>query len=97
MTDAFAGVNQAPREYGILSISLPASVLGSFATGNAAVLIDLNSNAGLGLSSMAEPVFYDFSQLTLEYTTPAVPEPASMWLALAGLGAFFTHRRIRKP
>ena len=79
-----------------MSISLPASVLGSFATGNAMVLIDLNSNAGLGLSSRAEPVFYDFSQLRLEYT-PAVPEPASMWLALAGLGAFFTRRRIRKP
>ena len=31
VTEAFAGVNQGPREDGILSISLPASVLGSFA------------------------------------------------------------------
>ena len=94
--EAFAGVNQGPREYGILSISLPASVLGSLASGNAALLIDLNSNAGLGLPSRVEPVFYDFSQLTLEYT-PAVPEPASTWLALAGLGALYAHRRMRKP
>ena len=61
------------------------------------MLIDLNSNAGLGLPSRAEPVFYDFSQLTLEYRAAAVPEPASTWLALAGLGALFAHRRIRKP
>jgi hypothetical protein len=95
--NAFAGVNQGPRGYGIVSIVLPWYIwsvkdygLGLFNDGEVSVSIDLNSFAGTGTSNLAEPVFYDFSRLTIT----EVPEPSTALLLLTGAAVFL--RRIRK-
>jgi hypothetical protein len=81
--NAFAGVDQGSLGYDILTIVLPQFVLSAFNDGAVTVQIDLNSNAGFGPSSRIEPIFYDFSRLTLTQ----VPEPSSAWLIAAGAGA----------
>ncbi len=90
--EAFAGVDQGPTGYNILRINLPVFVLPQLTDGSVSVLIDLNSNAGLGRPDRVEPVFYDFSRLSMTN----VPEPSSM--VLLTIGATFmaiVNRRSR--
>ena len=91
VAEAFAGVNQGPLGYDILKIVLPSSVLPQFADGSVSVAIDLNSNAGLGLSTRVEPVFYDFSRLTITQ----IPEPQTAWLLAVG-AALCAIARLRR-
>jgi hypothetical protein len=88
--NAFAGIDQGPRGYGILKIALPVFYLPElFEDGQLEVSIDLNSFAGTGRSNLAEPVFYDFSRLTLT----EIPEPSTVFLVLAGAVVFLLIRR----
>ena len=87
--NAFAGINQGPRGYGIVRIALPVVYLPElFEDGELQVSIDLNSFAGTGRSDLAEPVFYDFSRLTLT----EIPEPSTVWLLLAGATVFMRRK-----
>ena len=88
--NAFAGVNQGPRGYGIITIPLPVSYfLNLFEDGELHVSIDLNSFAGTGTSGLAEPVFYDFSRLTLT----EVPEPSTFLLLPVGAAVLMVRKR----
>jgi hypothetical protein len=87
--EAFAGVDQGPTGYGILRIDLPTALLAQLNDGQVSVLLDLNSNAGFGPSTRAEPVFYDFSRISLQ----VVPEPSSALLLLGGVAVFWGFRR----
>jgi hypothetical protein len=97
ITEAFAGVNQGSREYGILTIPLPGHALAFLSGGEARVFIDLNSNAGVGPSSRTEPVFYDYSKLTITTVSEdqLVPEPTSV--SLLAVGAAMLLFRKRRP
>jgi hypothetical protein len=87
--EAFAGVDQGPFGYGIVQIALPSSVLALLGDGQVSLFIDLNGNAGLGPSSRAEPVYYDFSRLTIT----AIPEPRTIALVALGLVALLLRKR----
>jgi hypothetical protein len=88
--NSFAGVDQGPRGYGVITIELPVqSVPELFEDGELRVSIDLNSFAGTGRSDRTEPVFYDFSRLTLV----EVPEPSTMF-SLAGGATLLLGRRL---
>ena len=78
--EAFAGVDQGAVGYGILTIQVPGFVLPEFHDGAVRVSIDLNSNSGFGPSTRTEPVFYDFSRITIT----EVPEPSTAWLIVTG-------------
>ena len=95
--NSFAGVDQGPRGYGIVRIVLPAmDVPEWFEDGELQVSIDLNSFGGTGPSNRVEPVFYDFSRLTLT----EIPEPSTAFLLLAGATLFLPRnpkeRRARR-
>jgi hypothetical protein len=98
--EAFAGVNQSARGYGILSINLPivyAFMLNLDTT--ATFTVDLNSNAGGGPSSRVEPVFYDYSRLivtTMPESEWFVPEPASMLLLGGGMAVLLLRKGVEK-
>lgn len=88
--EAFVGIDQTPLGYGILTVHLPGFILPEFHDGQVRVSIDLNSNAGLSTSTRVEPVFYDFSRLTIT----EIPEPSTAWLIVAG-GFLLLGRKLK--
>lgn len=91
VAEAFAGVDQGPTGYGILRIHLPAALMALLLDGQAAVEVDLNSNAGFGPANRVEPVFYDFSRLTVSQ----VPEPSTTAVLLVLGAAAWLRRKAR--
>ena len=89
--NVFAGIDQGPRGYEIVRIALPFYLQDLFEDGELHVSVDLNSFAGTGPSTFAEPVFYDFSRLTLY----EIPEPSTTLLLLSGAGVFVSVRLIK--
>jgi hypothetical protein len=91
--EAFAGIDQGATGYGVIRVVLPPAFLPLFADGEVHVFIDLNSNAGAGTLPRTEPVFYDFSRLTIS----EIPEPSTILLVPAGLVALRLRKRARAP
>jgi hypothetical protein len=86
----FAGIDQGARGYGIVRLILPVVFVPElFEDGELRVSIDLNSYAGTGTSTFTEPVFYDFSRLTLT----EIPEPSTALLLVAGSAVFLRRKR----
>ena len=101
---AFNSHGGTQREYNVFTITLPTNVLVSIATGQANIALTL---AGPGLAGIAgdsslpssfNGAGLDFSTLTLNPTTNAVPEPSSLALVtLAGISVCLSmarHRRV---
>jgi hypothetical protein len=89
--NAFAGINQGARGYGVVRIVLPEYVIPLFEDGEVHVSVDLNSFAGTGTSTLTEPVFYDFSRLTIT----EAPEPSTVWMFIIGATLFLRKRTLR--
>ncbi len=85
IADPFA--DQTNRGYEILTFALPNSVFASLLDGQAEVLLDFNQGGN-------EPVFLDFSELTLEFIEAPTPAVVGLF-AVGGLALVAARRRWR--